>query len=260
MSSDPIPPLARPWPCRTRWLTPDEVLEHLRAFCRDEMGVSDAEVGKTVVPDAPLSTLVDLASDFDWIVFGPYFGLDLDAIWWGRWRPESTVGELCEDMARRIEVPVFEPVSMLGRECLTAGAFLAIRKMLAADGADVRKLGPSAPIGPYLRRHRAVFGRVRLASNRRLPYLEPTNWVLVLGGMVVFLAALTALFTWCLGACGVAWPMSVAFAGVAALTVVLGLAVYSRRHTTPVPTDFRQLVYALLGSTPSRTTTPDPLS
>ena len=29
MSTDPTPPLARPWPCRMRRLTPEEVLEHL---------------------------------------------------------------------------------------------------------------------------------------------------------------------------------------------------------------------------------------
>ena len=57
----------------------------------------------------------------------------------------NTIGDLCDDLAGRIEVPVFESVRMLGRECETAGTFLAIRNMLIADGADGRRIGPSSP-------------------------------------------------------------------------------------------------------------------
>lgn len=268
MSRNPTPPPARPWSCRMRRLTPDEVLDHLRAFCRDEMGVSEERARCGVVPDAPLERLTELGVDrlgldsYDWEGFGPYFGLDLDHDWWDRWRRDATIADLCADLAGRIEVPVFEPITLLGRVCETAGAFSTIRRMFAADGADVRRLGPSSPLAPYLARHPDVFQKLRLASGGRLPALVPDSPLVVAGCWLFLLAGLTALFTWGLNSVGVTWPGSLFFALVGAGTLALGLAVYSRRvtrHTLRL-TDFRQLVYALLGRPPQRTANTDSLS
>ncbi len=245
------PPPACPWPCRTRRLTPGEVLTHLRAFCTEMMGLQPEWVGNRVMPDVSVRTLHELEPEFDWIDFPSYFGLDLDQTWWNEWAtPDRTVSELCLDLAGRVEVPVFEPVKMLGRECETAGAFLAIRNMLAANGADVRKLGPSSPMAPYLRRHRAMFGRVRLASGGRLPHVEVTHpyagvilAAIVLGGVAYIITAVLRM-------CGVEWVAALLLALVAGLTVALGFAIFSRSRSSDYPADFRQLVFTLLGRKP----------
>ncbi len=243
-------PTARPWPCRTRRLTPDEVLVELRRFCGEMMGITEDEVARAVVPTASVRSVGELAPDFDWVDFGPYFGLDLDQGWYDQWKHGRNVGELCDDLARRIDVPVFEPLTVLGRECETAGAFLAIRNMLAADGADVRKLGPSSSVATHLRRHRAVFGRVRLASGGRLPHVEVTNPYAGVLLAAIGRGVVAYIVTAVLRMCGVEWVSALPFALVAALTVGLGFAIFSRRWSSDHPADFRQLVFPLLGRKP----------
>ncbi len=234
-------------PAPFRRLTPAEVLDHLRAFCVEMMALQPEWVANRVVPGASVRLLHDLEPDFDWIDFPGYFGLDLDQRWWDEWKPERTIGELCADLAGRIELPVWEPVTLLGRQCETAGAFLAIRRMLAADGADADRIGPSSPVAPYLRRHPAVFGRVRLASGGRLPHLNvphpAAGWI----ASLVTVGGLTSIVGWVLSRCGLPWLNMLPFVVVVSLVVVLGLSVYARRHTAPYPADFRRLVYTLLG-------------
>ncbi len=70
-------------------------------------------------------------------------------------KPEKqrTLREVCEFIATRAIRPKIRPATLLGKECLPAGAFLTIRSILAQAGADPRRIAPSAPLEPYLNRH-----------------------------------------------------------------------------------------------------------
>jgi hypothetical protein len=90
--------------------------------------------------------------------------------WWNQWEsPTRTVRELCADLAARIEVPVSEPVTILGRSCETAGMFLMMKDVLANHGADVSNLAPSSPIEEIARTHPLILNRIRLSHVGRLP-------------------------------------------------------------------------------------------
>jgi len=62
----------------------------------------------------------------------------------------GSVRGLCLALAQFVEVPVIEPVTVFGRPCPSAGAFLTVRALLARAGADVSDLRPSTPLLPYV--------------------------------------------------------------------------------------------------------------
>lgn len=90
-------------------------------------------------------------------------------------RPEKkrTVRELCELIASEAVMEDIRPLSILGRECLPAGAFLAVRNVLAEEGADVSDLRPSTRLEPLLKQHGDFFTwkMFKLAPGR-LPRLQ----------------------------------------------------------------------------------------
>lgn len=88
------------------------------------------------------------------------FGLDLP---WAAWRPvltpadRRTLGGVCDLIAAHATLPTVRPAHVLGVPCRSAGAFLTVRHLLAAAGADVRYVAPSTPVAFYARRYPAVF-------------------------------------------------------------------------------------------------------
>jgi hypothetical protein len=68
-------------------------------------------------------------------------------------QPQKTLLELCEFIARRVVKEEIRPAQLLGTECMTAGAFLTVRSLLADVGEDVSRLRPSTPLEFYTRRH-----------------------------------------------------------------------------------------------------------
>src|SRR5262249_61758956 len=80
-----------------------------------------------------------------------YFGTGpLTEEWWEKVVEFGTVDGLCHALARVAQLPLIEPLTVLGRPCPAAGAFLLIRRMLAEAGADVSRLRPSTPLIPYI--------------------------------------------------------------------------------------------------------------
>jgi hypothetical protein len=112
----------------------------------------------------------------------------------------ATLGSVCELLASRAEMPDIKPFSVCGTECLSAGAFLAVRTALEREGVPVEGLRPSAPIEPLARAHLGSFVTAlgKIAPNA-LPAPEVTYkfaqrmgvWLLM-GGVISLLAAALA--------------------------------------------------------------------
>jgi hypothetical protein len=144
-------------PLTMRRLTPGEVLgvlRHVHAIysidgdpdlpIRFETTVADYRQavgfhGELI--DPPLGPIlnqlfsIDCADD-EWVVFMP--------------ENRRTLREVCELISTRAEVPALIPATVLGRPCLSAGAFLAVKSVLTKKGADVSRLAPLSPVEPYL--------------------------------------------------------------------------------------------------------------
>jgi hypothetical protein len=166
-------------PLQTRSMTPDEVLSRLTAWA-DE---SDSGV---VGRDSDLYDLAVLVTDD--LQFWPrqsalrelgrlieeLFDIRIEEWETDRFPPvRRTVGELCERIASAVEVVVPQPVTVLGRPCLSAGAFLAIRTLLAKAGADASAIAPSSPLTPLVCRFPGTF------SGRIVPMMDGPAFVLV---------------------------------------------------------------------------------
>ena len=101
--------------------------------------------------------------------------------------------DVCELIAKDSMRPAIEPLTILGKPCLPAGAFLAIRSLLHDAGADTDSIRPSTPLGDYTRHHLDVFlGPIsRLAPNALPPVRMSTPWYdLSAGGILIGLLAM----------------------------------------------------------------------
>lgn len=70
---------------------------------------------------------------------------------------EKRLAGVCELIASRASRPSVRAARILGTDCLTAGAFLTIRSLLADAGASPDEIAPSAPLLPFTRRYCRVF-------------------------------------------------------------------------------------------------------
>src|SRR5262249_12499494 len=138
-------------PIRTRPMTPEEVLDGLRDLHCRMTGTVWADAVAELHFDTELTDLVAEEIGFDPLVAELYFGTGrLPDEWRQRVWGFGTVRGLCMALAQFVEVPVIEPVTVLGRPSPSAGAFVTIRALLARAGADVSDLRPSTPLLPYL--------------------------------------------------------------------------------------------------------------
>lgn len=71
---------------------------------------------------------------------------------------EKTLRDACELLATRAQRPVISPAKIFGRECKSAGIFLAIRSLLIEAGAPAN-LRPSSRVEPYLKKRPKIFLR-----------------------------------------------------------------------------------------------------
>jgi hypothetical protein len=70
---------------------------------------------------------------------------------------QHTLREVCEIIATHATRPVIRPITMLGKPCVTAGAFLTVRHLLSQAGADGNNIAPSTSLSPFLREFPFVF-------------------------------------------------------------------------------------------------------
>jgi hypothetical protein len=167
---------------------------------------------------------------------------------------KRTLRELCQFLATRIEAPAIEPVTVLGRPCLSAGVFLIVRTILAQAGADVSQLAPSSSLGSYLRDHFMIFARdISKLSPGTFPRIEeaerPTislKWVGIVSAVIVgFVALAWSVDREVLNCCS-----SVLAALLATFSFVYWVrhkCVPSADPELPGVHDFRDLVDKLLG-------------
>jgi hypothetical protein len=229
-------------------MTPDEVLEAFRAMHALLVDAGDAcpcEIRFAMTVDDWCDALdVDiltsrlhpgsLAEQMNSI-----FGATTSTRHWRvllRWRHRATLRTVCRLIARRTSIPAVESVQLLGRACLPAGAFLAIRRALADAGINTRDIRPSTPLQPVLRRHHETVFRVvnwRLAGGR-LPFPDTKSawfdmavFALLGAGVLMLILALPVALGWpdmagILGAIGV-------FTTLAAALLLLPFVMLLRR-------------------------------
>lgn len=235
----------------TRRLNPAEALLALRD-CIVRLGVPEHEVERTIRPAASLSELAALDSELDWFLVLRYFGL-WDSKWMAALPKDATVADLCVALADQVAVLAVEPVTVLGKPCLSAGAFLTICRLLANSGEDVTRLGPSTPLSDYLWRRPKVFEQtLPLMAPGRVPPLRFRNYALGRRLLGVFAAVVLAGLAYLLRQ-PVPAASAVLFAAALKLGVVdlLLIPLAARRRNYAVEFgglhDFRDVVDAMLG-------------
>ncbi len=145
--------------------SPDYVLSVIRDFHRQQ-----CEFDCAANPDATLTfdtTLDEWREACDLLPWRE-LGEGLNEIWGiavspTEWKavlePGQTkrLSDVCEFLAERVLRPEIRPADLLGRPCITAGAFLTIRSLLHRAGAEIDEIAPSTPLAPYTRRYARVF-------------------------------------------------------------------------------------------------------
>jgi hypothetical protein len=83
---------------------------------------------------------------------------------------QRTLLDVCTLIASRANRPVIRAITMLGKPCNTAGAFLTVRHFLSQAGADASQIGPSTELSPFLRTYLGEFlGPISRLAPGRLP-------------------------------------------------------------------------------------------
>jgi hypothetical protein len=106
------------------------------------------------------------------LLFGVRLG---DDVWKRILEPvkERTLGDVCDLLARHATVTCVVPVTVMGDTSLAAGAFLAVRQILAKAGVDVSNLRPSSEIAPVLRSMPThAWGELMRIAPGRLPTVQ----------------------------------------------------------------------------------------
>ena len=129
------------------------------------------------------------------------FGVHIDDWNWHRTfvplKP-ATLGDACERIASKARVPEIRPFRVCGTDCLSAGAFLAIRTALSGEGVPVDSVRPSTSLEPLVREHLRDFssalGRIAPGAlpapkvKYRLGYV--LGWWLLVGGFIALAGSL----------------------------------------------------------------------
>jgi len=186
----------------------------------------------------------DLGRGLDsiWGIEGP------EAEWEATLEPEheARLSDVCEFIARRATRPGIRAARLLGRTCVTAGAFLTIRSLLHAAGADARGIAPSTPLSPYTRRYSHVFldpvsrlvpgalPPVRVAT----PVYDAAIWGCVIGWLVLIVGH-------CVGSALLTATGGAIFALGYALTWIAGRCLLPSRVEFGDLRTFRDLAVAL---------------
>ncbi len=187
-----------------------------------------------------------------------------------------TLRGVCELIASEATVPEMRAVTVLGRACRPAGAFLALREGLQRAGIDVTELRPSTPLAPLLRRHFAevVSEVMKLAPGTLPPPSCKLTFADKVFAITVFWPFVVALLMGILGFIGL-WCLPDGWRGAAGYTAMVGWAVclveliplllgsWVSPHTLVLPHTFqlgelhnmRDLCYTMLGEEPRRRST-----
>jgi hypothetical protein len=191
-------------------MTPDDVLEVFVESCRQDCAINgecDPEV--SIHFDMTVSEwrdACDLLSNSRKLgrALNEWFETDFsDSQWRSVLRParRRTLRQVCELIATRAQRPVITPASVLGHECLTAGAFFTIREVLRRADFDVADLRPSTALSTFLETRGGMFvSTVAKLGSMGLPtlrifYGDATLWSTRVLGVSWLAASLAALLS-----------------------------------------------------------------
>ena len=189
--------------------TPEHILDGIREEWR-QSALLDGEKSGDVERQLPTfaTTVYEWREDLDLVgwralgralneQWGTSFSKDQ---WFSVLEParEKTLRGVCELLATQARRAVVPPAKMLGRECVSAGVFLAIRSLLIQAGAPP-DLRPSTPLGPFLQQWPEVFLRkITWLSPGGLPFRhknELFHTLIVLSYVFSGLLLLVSAFT-----------------------------------------------------------------
>lgn len=198
----------------TRQPTADEVFLMIRDYFVRVIGYTADEFDAKVSLQSPIENLGDLAPDLDFadVFYAIEMPLPAARSIDGLLTASQTVREWCALLTPHMELPVVEPLVILGKPCRAGGAYLVVRELLAKAGADVSEVAPSTPLQDYVARWPRIFRYTvaRLAPGV-LPPVELRNPLLTFA----LLCDVLAVF-WLV----VAPPSAVVYLGLAVLTWV----------------------------------------
>lgn len=181
-----------------------------------------------------------------WPALNKGFGVDIsESEWLSVLLPmrDKTLGGVCQLVARHAQAPVVEPLRIFGTNCRSAGAFLAIRTLLAREGVPIEGIRPSTTLGEFAREDRDNYSRLLSVMSRLAPGVLPVAdihnayprlnrsmaWLLLVG-FIVFIA------TWGIGAVRrfmeteIGMPVAaVAAIGPALIVMTLATLIWSMR-------------------------------
>lgn len=114
------------------------------------------------------ATIEDVCLEYDLLTDSKRLGCALDDVWQlgyseQQWQEvleparEKTLRGVCEFIADRATAYEILPAEVLGRECLNAGAFFAVRSHLDDAGLETRDAAPSSSLDEYARREPVAF-------------------------------------------------------------------------------------------------------
>ena len=117
----------------------------------------------------------------------------------------KTVLDVCEFVAARAQIPVVTHRRILGKECLTAGAFDCVQELLKVEGVGTGDLAPSTALISLSSRPLArvirVLTRVRPSMMDEVEIIWPPDGCYLLTGAFLLIATLPAALI------AATWPM-----------------------------------------------------
>ncbi|OWK47028.1 hypothetical protein [Fimbriiglobus ruber] len=239
-------------PIPMRQMTPEEVRLSIRDFLVFKLHESFEFADRAVQPDKSCFELLDL-DDFFPLEILKWLEIDKPKGPRGILTEHSTVSDFCLFLAEQTLVPAIEPAVILGNPCLSAGAFLTIRRLLAERGVDVSKIGPSTPLFAFVYRHPWMFENLfpRMAPGR-VPAVRWKNRPLMFNVLAGILVSAVTFAFWKWGGLTDAQALLVGF--ILAMFRLWQIAVIrstSRQENWVLDFgglyDFRDLVDAMLG-------------
>jgi len=277
-------------PPPSRRMTPDDVLAVLASTVSDVDTGDEAEQDPIIRFEMSVEDWQDAFflyndtawNEWKWLgrTFNDYFRISVpDREWKAILKPTSscTLRQVCELIASRAEVIEIRPTTILGKSCLSAGAFLAVRDTLSRVGVDVADLRPSTPLEPLLKRHGDLFEReMKKLAPGRLPSVAAKDHVLVrffhgmMGlGWLMLLAVPVGLVMWTAAAylprlTAVFVPLAVFLTfglGGAIVVVLAAIGAYATKSLQPSEArlgkleTIRDLCFAVLGENETKGST-----
>ncbi len=196
-----------------RQMNPDEVLAAIRWEHRDWVAHDEADPDAVIDYETTIEQWRDaLLIDFESLralaeVLNDWFGTRFTKAQWRTVlspRRTKTLRGVCELISTQAVVPAIEPVRVLGRPCLSAGAFVVLRRLIANSGGDAKTVRPSALVDDFIGRSSSwPLELTKLAGDRlpplkivrhaRYPLYQACVWLLLIsclgivgGGTLVF--------------------------------------------------------------------------